>query len=53
MINYHLSSFFKNLLMEHNAKNICKLSSAIKNKIWINKWLNLEFSYFFNTALKS
>jgi len=30
-----------------------KLSSAVKNKIWINKWLNWEFSYFFNTALKS
>ena len=25
------------------------LSSAVKNKIWINKWLNLVFPYFFNT----
>ena len=29
-------------------KTSAKLSSAVKNKIWINKWLNLEFPYFFN-----
>ena len=23
--------------------------SEVKHKIWINKWLNLEFPYFFNT----
>ena len=26
-----------------------ELSSAVKNKIWMSKWLNLEFPYFFNT----
>ena len=30
-------------------KNFANLSSAVTNKIWINKWLNLEFPYFFNT----
>jgi len=34
--------------MEHNAEN-AKLSSAVKNKIWINKWLNMVFPYFFST----
>jgi len=26
------------------------LWSMVKNKIWINKWLNLGFLYFFNTV---
>jgi len=30
-------------------KPSAKLPSAAKNKILINKWLNLEFPYFFNT----
>jgi len=31
-------------------KTPAKLSSVAKNKIWINKWLNLEFLYFLNTS---
>ena len=30
--------------MEHNAKTSAELLSAVKNKIWISKWLNLEIS---------
>jgi len=30
-------------------KSSAELSSAVNNKIWIKKWLNLEFPYFFNT----
>jgi len=37
--------------MEHNAKTSEKLSSAVKNKIWTNKWLHLEFLYIFNTLI--
>jgi len=33
--------------MEHNAKICAKLSSAVKNKVLINKWLNLEVSILF------
>jgi len=29
--------------MEHNVKTSAELSSVVKNKIWMNKWLNLEF----------
>ena len=32
-------------------KTFAKLSSAVKNKIWINKWLNLKFPYFFFSIL--
>jgi len=30
-----------------------KLSSAVKNKIWRNKWLNLDFPYLFNALCTS
>jgi len=32
-------------------KTSAHLSSAVKNKIWINKYVNLEFPYFFNTFM--
>jgi len=35
--------------MEHNAKAICKTVVSGKEKIGINKWLNLEFPYLFST----
>jgi len=41
--------FLKIVLTEHNAQNICRLSSAVKNNIRINKWLNLEIVHLFNT----
>jgi len=33
--------------MEHKEKKFAKLSSAVKNKISINKWLNLHTSSIF------
>jgi len=35
--------------VKHNAKISTEVSSTVKNKISINKWLTLEFPYFFNT----
>jgi len=41
------------LLMEHNAKNICRpVISGEEQSLNLNKWLNLEIPYFFK-ALKS
>jgi len=38
--------------MEYNAKTTAELSSVVKNQIWINKWFNLAFPYFFNTLCR-
>jgi len=45
---HHLASFFKNFT-RGTQETSAEVSSAVKKKILINKWLNLEFPYFFNT----
>jgi len=45
---HHLASFFKNFT-RGTQETSAEMSSAVKKKILINKWLNLEFPYFFNT----
>jgi len=42
-------NFSEILLIVYNAKTSTILSSAEKNKSCINKWMSLEFLYFFNT----
>jgi len=40
--------FCKTVFMEYNKKSSAKLSSAVKNKIWIDKWLYWEFMHLFH-----